>query len=106
MISGYDYDYDYIYIYIYSPRYGAFLVIGVLVHIAQFLGLFGAFSGRFGVTWSWSCAVFGAFWRLFGPFLGHIVELEGTKGPLVARKSFGTCSVAAVCLRLAVLNPY
>ena len=32
------------------------------------------------------CAVFGAFWRLFGPFLGHIVELEGTKGPLVTRK--------------------
>ena len=27
------------------------------------------------------CADFGAFWRLFGPFLGHIVELEGTKGP-------------------------
>ena len=52
------------------------------------------------------CAVFGAFWRLFGPFLGHIVELEGTKGPLVARKSRHTWSVAAVCLRLAVLNPY
>ena len=44
------------------------------------------------------CAVFGAFWRLFGPFLGHIVELEGTKGPLVTRKSSRTCSVAAVCL--------
>ena len=52
------------------------------------------------------CAVFGAFWRLFGPFLGHIVELEGTKGPLVTRKSSRTWSVAAVCLRLAVLNPY
>ena len=39
-------------------------------------------------------------------FLGHIVELEGTKGPLVARKSSRTCNVAAVCLRLAVLNPY
>ena len=25
------------------------------------------------------CAVFGAFWRLFGLFLGHIVELEGTR---------------------------
>ena len=61
------------------------LGFGVLVHIAQF---------------------FGAFWRLFGPFLGHIVELEGTEGPLVTRKSSGTCSVAAVCLRLAVLNPY
>ena len=52
------------------------------------------------------CAVFGAFWRLFGPFLGHIVELEGTKGLLVTRKSNRTWSVAAVCLRLAVLNPY
>ena len=52
------------------------------------------------------CAVFGAFWRLFGQFLGHIVELEGTKGPLVTSKSSRMCSVAAVCLRLAVLNPY
>ena len=57
----------------------------VLVHIVQFSG---------------------AFWRLFGPFLGHIVELEGTKGPLVTRKSSRTWSVAAVCLRLAVFNPY
>ena len=70
------------------------LGFGVLVHIAQFLGLFGAFLGRFSdISW-------------FGPFLGHIVELEGTKGPLVTRKSSRTCSVAAVCLRLAVLNPY
>ena len=52
------------------------------------------------------CADFGAFRRLFGPFLGHIVELEGTKGPLVTRKSSCTWSVAAVCLHLAVLNPY
>ena len=52
------------------------------------------------------CAYFGAFWRFFGPFLGHIVELEGTKGPLVTRKSSRTWSVPAVCLRLAVLNPY
>ena len=52
------------------------------------------------------CADFGAFWRLFGPFLGHIVELEGTKGPFVTRKSSRTWSVAAVCLRLAVLHPY
>ena len=36
------------------------------------------------------CAVFGAFWRLFGPFLGHIVELEGTKFPLVTGKSSRT----------------
>ena len=52
------------------------------------------------------CADFGAFWRLFGPFLGHIVELEGTKGPFVTRKSSRTWSVAADCLLLAVLHPY
>ena len=51
-------------------------------------------------------ADFGAFWRLFGPFLGHIVELGGNKGPLVMRKSSRTWSVAALCLRLAVLNLY
>ena len=32
------------------------------------------------------CADFGAFWRPFQPFLGHIVELRGTKIPLVTRK--------------------
>ena len=36
-------------------------------------------------AWFWgvgaASADFGAFWRLFGSFLGHIVELEGTKGP-------------------------
>ena len=50
--------------------------------------------------------VFGAFWRLLGPFPGHIVELEGTRSPSVTRKSSRTWGVAAVCLRLAVLNPY
>ena len=49
------------------------------------------------------CADFGAFWRLFGQFLGHISELEGTKGPLVMRKSSRTCSVAAISLRLGIL---
>ena len=34
------------------------------------------------------------------------MELEGTKGPLVTRKSSRTRSVASVCLRLAVMNPY
>ena len=49
------------------------------------------------------CADFGAFWQLFGPFLGHIVESEGTMGPLVMRKSSRTWSVAAISLRLGVL---
>ena len=48
------------------------------------------------------CADFGAFWRLFGPFLGHIVELGGNKELLVTVKSSRTWSVASVCLHLAV----
>ena len=47
-------------------------------------------------------ADFGAFWRLFGPFLGHIVELGGNKELLVTVKSSRTWSVASVCLHLAV----
>ena len=46
------------------------------------------------------CADFGAFWRLFGPFLGHVVELKGTRGPFDTAKSSRTCSVAAVSLRM------
>ena len=49
------------------------------------------------------CADFGAFWRLFGPFLGHIVELKGTRGLLDMVKSSRTWSVATVSLRLGVL---
>ena len=33
------------------------------------------------------CADFGPFWRLFGPFLGHIVELKCTIGLLDKAKS-------------------
>ena len=47
-------------------------------------------------------ADFGAFWRLFGPFLGHIVELKGTRGLFDTVKSSLTCSVATVSLRLGV----
>ena len=52
------------------------------------------------------CADFGAFWRLFGPFLGHIVGLKGTRGLLDTVKSSRTCSVATVSLRLAVLTGF
>ena len=38
-------------------------------------------------------ADFGAFWRLFGPFLGHIVELKGTRGLFDAVKSSRTWGV-------------
>ena len=48
------------------------------------------------------CAVFGAFWHLFGPFLGHIVELKGTRGLLDTVKSSRTWSVATISLRLGV----
>ena len=48
------------------------------------------------------CAYFGAFWRLFGPVLGHIVELKGTRGLFDAVKSSCTCSVATVSLRMGV----
>ena len=48
-------------------------------------------------------ADFGAFWRLFGPFLGHIVELKGSIGLLDTVKSSRTWNVATVSLRLGVL---
>ena len=72
------------------------LGIGFLSHVAQdtarawFRGV-GA-----------HCADFGAFWRLFGPFLGHIVELKGIRGLFDTVKSSRTCSVATVSLQLGV----
>ena len=47
-------------------------------------------------------APFEAFWRLFGLFLGHIVELKGTRGLFDTAKSSRTCSVATVSLHLGV----
>ena len=49
-----------------SPKYGLFL----------FLGMFDT-----------NCSHFGPFLAIFGPFLGHIVELDGNKGLFVTRKS-------------------
>ena len=46
------------------------------------------------------CADFVAFWRLFGPFLGHIVELKGTRGLFDTAKSSRTWDVATVSFRL------
>ena len=54
----------------------------MLVHIAQILGLFGAF---------------------FEPFLGHIGELKGTRGLFETLKSNRTWNVAAVSLHLGIL---
>ena len=47
-------------------------------------------------------AVFGAFWRLFGPFLGPIVELKGTRGLFDAAKSSRTWAAATISLGLGV----
>ena len=49
------------------------------------------------------CADFGAFWRLFGPFLGHIMELKGIRGLFDTVKSSRTWSVATVSLHLGIL---
>ena len=49
------------------------------------------------------CADFVAFWRLFGPFLGHIVELKGTRGLFDTVKSSRTWLVATVPHHLGVL---
>ena len=49
------------------------------------------------------CPHFGAFWRPFGPFLGHIVELQGTRGLFDTVKSSRTWGVATVFLLLGVV---
>ena len=43
---------------------------------------------------------------LFGPLLGHIVQLDGKKGLLVTGRSRRTWCVGTVCLRLAVLTGF
>ena len=43
---------------------------------------------------------------IFGPFPGHIMELEGRKELVDTGKSSRTCSVPTVSLRLAVLNVF
>ena len=48
------------------------------------------------------CTDFEAFWRLFGPCLGHIVELKGTRGHFDTVKSRCTWVVATVSLYLGV----
>ena len=67
------------------PRYRPFLVLGLFAQIAHIVGHFLA---------------------IFGPFLGHIVELEGKKGLLGTGQSGRMWSVGTVCLRLAVLSGF
>ena len=61
-----------------SPRYGPFLVSEVF---------------------DTHCAQSGPFLAIFGPFLGHIVELEGKNGLLVTGQSRRMWSVVTVSLR-------
>ena len=45
-------------------------------------------------SWFWACLTQTAhIWAIFGPFLGHVVELEGTEGLSVMGQSRRTCSV-------------
>ena len=68
-----------------SQRYGLFLVCGCRQLI----------STKFGVSGG-----------LFGPFPGHMVELEGRKGLVDTRKSSRTWSVPTLSLCLPVLNVF
>ena len=52
------------------------------------------------------CTKFGPSGGLFGPFPGHMVELEGRKELVDTGKSSRTWSVPTVSLRLAVLNVF
>ena len=67
-----------------------------LSHVAQDMAR--AWFRGVGAHW----ADFGSFWRLFGPFLGHIVQLKGNRGPLDTAKASCTCGVATVSLCLCV----
>ena len=59
------------------------------------------------MAYSWFVALgIWSFWGLFGPFRGHIMELESRKELVDTGKSSRTCSVPAVSLRLAVLNVF
>ena len=59
-----------------SPRYGPFLV----------LGLFDTNSAHLG-----------HYLAIFGPFPGHIVELQGKKGLMVTGQLRCTCGAGTVC---------
>ena len=59
------------------------------------------------MAYSWFVAVgIWSFWGLFGPFPGHMVELEGHKKLVDTGKSSRTWGVPTVSLRLAVLNVF
>ena len=72
----------------------------VLSHVAQ--GTARAWFRGVGAH----CGDFRAFWCLFGPCLGHIVELKGTRGLFDTVKSSRTWAVATVSLRLGVSSGF
>ena len=59
------------------------------------------------MAYSWFVAVgIWRFWALFGPFPGHIMELEGRKELVDTGKSNRACSVPTISLCLTVLNVF
>ena len=59
------------------------------------------------MAYSWFVAVgIWSAWGLFGPFLGHIMELEGRKELVDTGKSSRTWSVPTVSLRSAISNVF
>ena len=56
--------------------------------------------------WRPKCTNFGAFGGLLGAVRGHIVELEGPRGPFSTWKSGCMCRVATISLHLAVFSRF
>ena len=68
-------------------------------------------SPRYGLFLVWGCrrpmrTNSGAFGGLLGAVHGHIVELEGPRGPFGTRKSSVMCTVATISLHLAVFSRF
>ena len=64
-------------------------------------------SPRYGLFFVWGCqrpmcTNSGAFGGLLGAVCGHIVELEGPRGPFNIGKSSCMCEVATISFHLAV----
>ena len=56
--------------------------------------------------WRPMCTNSGAFGGLLGVVCGHIVELEGPRGPFGTRKFSCMCRVATISLHLAVFSRF
>ena len=52
------------------------------------------------------CTICGAFGGISGAVRGHIVELEGLKGPFGTGKSSCTCRVATISVHFAIFNGF